>query len=490
MVIIGASALFFNSQAKADGVILIKDYPNQSLHGWKAFSFRNIERFSISYTVTLTTGQQQVFTTDRVVTILQEPKWEELILTSDTDWKNLDLQKSKLLASAAQFPQLKVWAQEMALRFDSYLTQNSPSTVVYQGKLISKDDYNKLKGLDSPNHSGKEDKSTLPELTIGSVTLTNVKLKSVNQTRVSLVHSNGIQGYSLADLKDDEISLLSRAFPAFAEHVKELIADASAGGSASKAPTSVNDEKQDSKDSNSMTLSQALASAQLKKESLAQTAMLLKETELAKGNAGSSKAMIQKEIETAKATDLNRGFDELLKAHEAEAVNTRMPHSLNSELAREKGVLVIKGLYSGMPFQHVWPALSEKYQKKFVLKRMELTDLGIKQIGYAIITLNQGKEAIQGKLFLDSKEENLQSFNFGVPMLVDLFKLGESKLNWEDFVQVFINEYGIPKMEGTKTTDVYTTVYNWSYLAKDLKVTISNHAGLTVSGISSSAFGD
>ena len=220
--IVGAGALFFNSQAKADGVILIKDYPNQSLHGWKAFSFREIERFSISYTVTLTTGQQQVFTTDRVVTIIQEPKWEELILTSDADWKNLDLQKSKLLASAAQFPQLKVWAQEMALKFDGYLTQNSPSTVVYQGKLISKDDWNKLSGLGAPSNSTAGN-GVIPLLKIRSVELRDVKLKSFDETRVSLVHSNGIQGFNLADLKETEISSLGKAFPEFADHMQKLL---------------------------------------------------------------------------------------------------------------------------------------------------------------------------------------------------------------------------------------------------------------------------
>ncbi len=220
--IVGASALFFNSQAKADGVILVKDYPNQSVHGWKTFSFRTIESFTNSYTVTLTTGRQQVFTTDRVGAIYQEPKWGELILTSDAHWQGLNLEKSKFVALAVQFPQLKEWAQTINSKFDSYLTQKSPSTVIYRGRPLSIEDYNKLTGIDSPNNSGKLEKSILPALTIGSVTLTNVKLKSFNETRISLVHSNGIAGYNFADLEESEISSLSRSFPEFAEHVEKL----------------------------------------------------------------------------------------------------------------------------------------------------------------------------------------------------------------------------------------------------------------------------
>jgi hypothetical protein len=75
-------------------------------------------------------------------------------------------------------------------------------------------------------------------------------------------------------------------------------------------------------------------------------------------------------------------------------------------------------------------------------------------------------------------------------MLTDVYKLGDSKLSWEDFVQVFINEYKIPKMKGTKTSNGYDIRYDWSYLGKDLKITISSVDGLTVTGISNAAFGD
>ena len=484
IIVMAVAAICFSSQAQADGVILIKSHATQSPQFWRAFAFSKNEASSYNYNVTLLNGQQHNFFRTEVGAIFEEPKWNELIITSDADWQKLEQQKSKLLDSLGQFPQLKNWSDSLAAKFDNLLDKNSSSVVVYKGQIISRDDYNKLRGQDSPSNSEKLEKGVLAELTIGSVKLTNIKLKSFDESRVSLIHSNGIQGYSLSDLKEAEISSLSKAFPEFAEHVKKLLADASAKAASSKEPSSTSGKKQSASEAKSMTLSDASDAAKLKKAAIDEKARLEKE-------ALDKKAKLEKEAEISKTTDENRIFFQLLKSHEAESANIKQRVAVFSELARKEGLLVIKGLYIGMPFQHIWPTLNEKHDRKLVLQEIPSTEGDTMKLkGYAITVLSGNSLSNDGELFVDSKTQTLKSFNLGVSMLVDLFKLNESQLDWEDFVQVFINEYGIPKMQGTRSTNGYTTTYHWSYLAKDFKVGISNYTGLTVNGISSSAFGD
>lgn len=233
------ATIFISSQAQADGVILIKSHPSQSPQFWRVFHFTKNEPSPYSYNVTLLNGQQQNFFRTEVGAILEEPKWSELIITSDAEWQKLEQQKTKLLDSLGQFPQLKNWSGSLAAKFDNLLDKNSPTTVIYRGSVISRDDYNKLRGLVSPSDSGNIEKGVMPELTIGSVKLTNVKLKSFNETRVSLVHTNGIQGYNLTDLKETEISSLSKAFPEFADHMKKLMAEDSHSPSISRMPSGI-----------------------------------------------------------------------------------------------------------------------------------------------------------------------------------------------------------------------------------------------------------
>ena len=260
IIVMAIAAICFSSQAQADGVILIKNHATQSPQFWRAFPFSKNEASSYNYTVTLLNGQQQNFFRTEVGAIFEEPKWNELIITSDADWQKLEQQKSKFLDSLGQFPQLKNWSDSLAVKFDNLLDKNSSAVVIYKGRIISRDDYNKLRGLNSPSNSGKLEMGELAELTIGSVKLTNVKLTSFSETRVSLVHSNGIQGYNVADLKESEISSLGKAFPEFAEHVKKLLAAATDKVASSNEPT-----KDDKFKSSSTPLRQASEAAQMKK---------------------------------------------------------------------------------------------------------------------------------------------------------------------------------------------------------------------------------
>ena len=95
----GVAAIFISSQAQADGVILIKSHPTQSPNFWRAFTFSKNEASPFNYTITLLNGQQQNFFKSEVGAIIEEPKWNELIITSDADWSKLEQQKSKLLDS-------------------------------------------------------------------------------------------------------------------------------------------------------------------------------------------------------------------------------------------------------------------------------------------------------------------------------------------------------------------------------------------------------
>ncbi len=236
IISMAAATIFIPSQAQADGVILVKSHPSESAQFWRVFPFSKSEAWPYNFNVTLLNGQQHSFLKTETGAIFEEPKWNELIITSDADWKKLEQQKSQLLESLGKFPQLKSWADSLVSKFDKLLDKNSPTTVIYRGRVFSRDDYNKLRGLDSPSSSGYLGKSVVSELTIGSVELKDVKLKSLNETRVSLVHSNGIQGFNIADLKKAEISSLSKAFPEFEEHMQTFIAGNSPSPAISKMP--------------------------------------------------------------------------------------------------------------------------------------------------------------------------------------------------------------------------------------------------------------
>ena len=221
------------SPALADGVILVKSHPSQSQQYWRAFAFRTNEASSYNYTVTFLNGQQQNFFKSEVGAIIEEPKWNELTIDSDEGWLKLRQHKSDLLASVAQFPQLKDWATALTSKFDTLLNKDSLSVVIYRGKAISRDDYNKIKGVTPSNTSGNLEAGLLPELTIGSKVLTYVKLKSISGTRISIIHSNGIQGYNISDLNKAEILSLTKAFPEFAEHMRTHLAEKPADPSSS-----------------------------------------------------------------------------------------------------------------------------------------------------------------------------------------------------------------------------------------------------------------
>lgn len=237
IISMAVATIFIPSKAQADGVILVKSHPSESAQFWRVFPFSKSETWPYNFNLTLLNGQQHSFLKTETGAIFEEPKWNELIITSDADWQKLEQQKSQLLESLGKFPQLKSWAESLASKFEKILDKTSPNTVIYRGRVFSRDEYNKLRGLDAPSNSGSLGKGVVSELTIGSVELRDVKLKSFNGTRVSLVHSNGIQGYNLADLKEAEVSSLSKAFPEFAEHVKELTVIKSDVSKSSNAPS-------------------------------------------------------------------------------------------------------------------------------------------------------------------------------------------------------------------------------------------------------------
>lgn len=212
-----APVLFFCcSNAKADGVILIKGNPTQSPQFWTALAFRKIEGFSITYTVSLTNGQLRNFRKDEVGAILEEPKWQEMTVVSDADWQDLGQQKTQLLSSASQYPQLKDWANAIAAKFDAAFARQSAGMVVYRGKVISKDDYDKMRGM-APSAS-----SSGFTLILDDKSFNNVKISSLRNGTLAILHDGGIASIKISDLSEKQKQQLSEFSPdKFGSYLKE-----------------------------------------------------------------------------------------------------------------------------------------------------------------------------------------------------------------------------------------------------------------------------
>jgi hypothetical protein len=273
------------SRLAAEGVILLRDYPSQSAKIWKPYAFSKVEQFPSAYKVTFASGQVKSCTPDEVGGILESPKWLELFAMSDADWEKIKKQRDDLAAKTAQLPQVKDWASDEIAKFDKLLNSRSSLNVLYRGRLIAKEDFDKLQGNTPPTPP-----SSSAVLTLDGKQFTNVKILSIKGGRLGFSHDGGIAGVQLSGLDTKQTEWVKAASPAlFEAHLKELNM---AGDKANQPSISQN------KDAGS---SKAIAS---------------KETETAKAtgpnqpgvsqnkDTGSSKAIASKETETAKATEI------------------------------------------------------------------------------------------------------------------------------------------------------------------------------------------
>lgn len=207
IIVMAVAAICFSSQAQADGVILIKSHATQSPQFWRAFAFSKNEASSYNYNVTLLNGQQHNFFRTEVGAIFEEPKWNELIITSDADWQKLEQQKSKLLDSLGQFPQLKNWSDSLAAKFDNLLDKNSSSVVVYKGQIISRDDYNRARDINGTDETNKQ------SIIIEDVIYKGIKITKVNNGRITILHNGGVLNLEAAGLKPETLSRLEKMAP-------------------------------------------------------------------------------------------------------------------------------------------------------------------------------------------------------------------------------------------------------------------------------------
>jgi hypothetical protein len=203
----GVATVLISSHAKADGVILIKSHASQSPQFWRVFPFSKNEPSPYNYNVTLLNGQQQNFFRTEVGAIFEEPKWSELTITSDAEWQELEQQKSKLLDSLGQFPQLKNWSGSIAAKFDNLLDKNSSSVVVYKGRIISRDDYNRARDINGTDETNKH------SIIIEDVIYKGIKITKVNNGRITILHNGGVLNLEAAGLKPETLSRLENMAP-------------------------------------------------------------------------------------------------------------------------------------------------------------------------------------------------------------------------------------------------------------------------------------
>lgn len=269
----------------ADGVILIKANPTQSPQYWTAFAFRTIEGFSVSYTVMLTNGQQRNFRKDEIGAIIEEPKWQEMTVVSDVDWQNLEQQKMHLISSLGKYPQLKDWVNSLTTKFDELLNSRSSFNVLYRGRLITREDFDKLRG-NIPSAPSSSDTT----LTVGGKRFTNVKVLSIKGGRLGFSHDGGVGGVQMSILNEKQIEWVKATSPAlFEAHLKELNMVADKANLPSISPN---------EDANS---SKAIAS----KESEIAKAIEPNQPDVSQNtDTGSSKAMSSKKTEPAEAAEI------------------------------------------------------------------------------------------------------------------------------------------------------------------------------------------
>ncbi len=212
------ATIFVSGQAKADGVILIKSHPSQSPQYWRVFVFRESEASSFNYTVTLLNGLKQNFFRNEVGAMIEEPKWDEMIVVTDANWQKLEQQKAQLISSVAQYPQLKEWINKIIAKFDELLNSRSSSNVLYRGRLIAKEEFDKLSGNTSSPPS-----SSNATLTVGGKQFTNVKILSIKSGRLGFSHDGGMGGVQMSALDAKQIEWVKLTSPAlFEAHLKEL----------------------------------------------------------------------------------------------------------------------------------------------------------------------------------------------------------------------------------------------------------------------------
>jgi hypothetical protein len=206
------------SRLAAEGVILLRDYPSQSAKIWKPYAFSKVEQFPSAYKVTFASGQVKSCTPDEVGGILESPKWLELFAMSDADWEKIKKQRDDLAAKTAQLPQVKDWASDEIAKFDKLLNSRSSLNVLYRGRLIAKEEFNKLQGNTIPTPL-----SSSAALTVGGKQFTNVKILSIKGGRLGFSHDGGIAGVQMSTLDTKQTEWVKAASPAlFEAHLKEL----------------------------------------------------------------------------------------------------------------------------------------------------------------------------------------------------------------------------------------------------------------------------
>lgn len=206
------------SRLAAEGVILIKANPSQSAKYWTPYAFSKIEQFASAYSVTFANGQVKSWRPDEIGGILESPKWAELFALSDADWAKLKKQRDDFATSTAQLPQVKDWASAEIAKFDELLNSRSSSNVLYRGRLIAKEEFDKLQGNTPPTPS-----SSTTTLTVGGKQFTNVKITSIKSGRLGFSHDGGMGGIQMSALDAKQTEWVKLTAPAlFEAHLKEL----------------------------------------------------------------------------------------------------------------------------------------------------------------------------------------------------------------------------------------------------------------------------
>jgi formylglycine-generating enzyme required for sulfatase activity len=227
------------SRLAAEGVILLRDYPSQSAKIWKPYPFSKVEQFPSAYKVTFASGQVKSCTPDEVGGILESPKWRELFAVSDADWEKIKKQRDDLAASTAQLPQVKDWASAELAKFDELLNSRSSFNVLYRGRLIAKEEFDKLQRNTIPTPL-----SSSAALTVGGKQFTNVKILSIKGDRLGFSHDGGIAGVQMSSLDTKQTEWVKSNAPQLYEaHVKEILLENTSKSASSKMSPASNVEQ-------------------------------------------------------------------------------------------------------------------------------------------------------------------------------------------------------------------------------------------------------
>lgn len=508
------------SQCEAAGVVLTKEIPSQSEEFWKPAPFTRIERFTFAVVIYSADGGKTTIPNAQVGKTIEMPDLAKASLVTGSDiasWKTL---RQEITTGIAQYRSAAQVLKALLAEVDGVISRFDAGNVLLSGKWVTRAEYDR-----SVREAAGGGQKTMASLAVRGTTLRNARVTAVRGDKISLLHEGGMLVVGTQELAPEDLKRLQWMAP---EHFRTTQTTSVAPPSTPAAVSSVPTSPTDALSSSEVITELKLAATGTKGvEVLRGVRILLVESDgikvshtggLAKiplvrlppelqaklepalsaidaPQANSPTGQTVREPATTKskepspvasqerlaAWDLH--FQSSLAGQQKEAEKLDLQDAYELEHSRpyhpqENPVLVIKGLYIGMPFQFVWLALRDKFKQDFILEPSDSPFIK-KEKGpegtatYYIVTAD--KKA-WGTIGTETVTGNLYFIEFNRKLITEIFNIRGAML-FDEFAQRFIDEYGIPELRPIRDSGPYGNSI-WKYEdAQHLSLTIRPSTG-------------